>query len=56
MDNIPVGLMQKAAGTICSGDFGSQDRHLLLTQWQRTPGPAAAHAMGLVNARQDGGV
>lgn len=56
MDNIPAGLLQNAAGTVCSGGSGSQDRQSLLTQRQRTPGPAAAQAAGSGNARQDGGV
>lgn len=36
--------------------FGSQGTHLLLTQWQRRSGPAAAHIAELKKAWQDGGV
>lgn len=53
---IPGRAGQKGAGKVCSGGFGSQGTHRLLTQWQRMPGPAAAHKSGLEKARQDGGV
>lgn len=32
LEDVPVGLIQKAAGIIRSGDFGSQGRHRPLTQ------------------------
>lgn len=54
--NVPGRTGQKAAGKLGSGGFGSQETHLLLTQTQRSPGPAAAHRVGLEKAGQDGGV
>lgn len=54
--DVPGRAGQKGARKMCSGGFGSQGAHLPLTQWQRSPGPAAAHRVGVENARQDGGV
>ena len=47
---------QNAAGRSWSCDSGSQGTHLLSTQRQRSPGPAAAHGAAPEKARQDGGV
>lgn len=54
--HVPGRSGQKAAGKTCSGVFSSQETHLPLTQTQRSPGLAAAHAVGLEKAGQDGGV
>lgn len=55
--DVPGRTGQKGARKMCSGGFGSQEAHLPLTQWQRSPGPAAAaHRVGVENAGQDGGV
>lgn len=41
---------------VCSGAIGSQGRQPPFSQWQRSPGPAAAHRAEVENARQDGRV
>lgn len=56
MQNKPGRVGQKAAGRICSCGFGSQATHLLFTQRQRRPGPAAAQEARSEKAGQDGGV
>lgn len=56
MINVPGCEGQKVAGTISPSGLGSHGMHPLLTQWQRIPGPAAAHAVGVENAGQEGGV